>query len=84
MSKKARVLVRLRPEVLDPQGEAVKGALHQLGFSGIRNVRVGKLIELEMASETTDEVLNAMCQKLLGNPVIEDAVIERISSSADR
>lgn len=72
---RANVYVTLKQEVLDPQGDAVRRALGSLGFEGVKSVRVGKLIELEV--EATDpaaaeEELRAMCQKLLVNPVIED------------
>jgi phosphoribosylformylglycinamidine synthase len=50
---KATVLVRLKEEVLDPQGDAVRGALQRLGFEGVSRVRVGKLIEIEMDAPTT-------------------------------
>lgn len=75
---KASVYVTLKTEVLDPQGEAVRRALGALGFSGVSNVRVGKLIELELtpsASQTGHDAttqLRAMCEKLLANPVVED------------
>lgn len=76
---KARVAVRLRPDVLDPQGKAIGQALGTLGFSGVNNVRQGKLIELEVdASDaaTAKEQVKAMCDRLLANPVIEDYEIE--------
>ena len=72
---KANVYVTLKTEVLDPQGEAVKRALSALGFAGVQNVRVGKLIELELAPgspQATATELRAMCEKLLANPIVED------------
>jgi len=71
---KANVYVTLKREVLDPQGDAVRRALGALGFDGVKNVRVGKLIELEVDGddEAAEGELEAMCQKLLANPVIED------------
>jgi phosphoribosylformylglycinamidine synthase PurS subunit len=63
------VLVRPKQGILDPQGKAVERALPALGFDGVTNVRVGRLIELEVA-EAAD--LPAMCEKLLANPLIED------------
>ncbi|HKU42521.1 MAG TPA: phosphoribosylformylglycinamidine synthase subunit PurS [Polyangiales bacterium] len=72
---KANVYVTLKTEVLDPQGEAVKRALNALGFSGVQNVRVGKLIELELSPaspQTAATELRAMCEKLLANPIVED------------
>ena len=76
---KARVRVTLKPGILDPQGKAIGNALAALGFSGIGEVRQGKLIELELAA--TDAALAhaqvaAMCDELLANPVIEDYAIE--------
>ncbi|MBV9824350.1 MAG: phosphoribosylformylglycinamidine synthase subunit PurS [Alphaproteobacteria bacterium] len=76
---KARVHIRLKPGVLDPQGKAIGNALTGLGFPGIGEVRQGKLIELELAE--TDpararEQVEAMCRQLLANPVIETFAIE--------
>ncbi len=78
---KARVSVRLRPDVLDPQGKAIGQALTTLGFAGVDNVRQGKLIELDI--KATDAAaakveVKAMCERLLANPVIEDYEIEII------
>ena len=73
---KATVLVRLKSEVLDPQGDAVRRALGKLGFDGVKGVRVGKLIEIELddASGSPDlkERLAKMADEMLANPVIED------------
>ncbi len=66
---KVRILVRPKAGILDPQGEAVKGALPALGFGGVKGVRVGRLIEVELESE--DEV-DAMCRRLLANPTTEE------------
>jgi phosphoribosylformylglycinamidine synthase subunit PurS len=76
---KARVEVRLKPGVLDPQGKAIGNALAALGFAGIGEVRQGKLIELNISE--TDPVraraeIERMCRDLLANPVIEDYTIE--------
>jgi phosphoribosylformylglycinamidine synthase subunit PurS len=73
----ARVVVdvMLKPEILDPQGKAVHGALPRLGFTGVSDVRQGKRFELEVDGEITDEVLarvNDLAETLLSNPVIED------------
>ena len=73
---KVRVLVRLKPGVLDPQGRAVHHALEGLGFAGVADVRVGRLIELDVADETDPAALTAMCEKLLANTVIENFTIE--------
>jgi phosphoribosylformylglycinamidine synthase subunit PurS len=66
---RVRVLVRSKSGILDPQGEAVKSALPALGFGGVKSVHIGRLIEMEL--EGTDEV-DAMCQRLLANPTIEE------------
>jgi phosphoribosylformylglycinamidine synthase PurS subunit len=66
---KIRVLVRPKAGILDPQGEAVKNALPALGFEGVRNVHVGRLVEMEV--DSADEV-DAMCRRLLSNPTIEE------------
>jgi phosphoribosylformylglycinamidine synthase PurS subunit len=73
----ARVVVdvMLKPEILDPQGKAVHGALPRLGFEGVSDVRQGKRFELEVDGELTDERLaqvNEIAGTLLSNPVIED------------
>ena len=67
-----------KPEILDPQGKAVLGALPRLGFSGVTDVRQGKRFELEFDGELTDEVLaevRQMAETLLSNPVIEDFTV---------
>ncbi|HEV7806839.1 MAG TPA: phosphoribosylformylglycinamidine synthase subunit PurS [Solirubrobacteraceae bacterium] len=66
---RARVLVRPKAGILDPQGVAVERALPALGFSGVANVHVGRLIELDVEDPSQ---LRAMCEKLLVNPLIED------------
>lgn len=77
---KATVLVRLKSEVLDPQGDAVRRALGKLGFEGVKSVRVGKLIELELdesaASSDVKARLAKMADEMLANPVIEDFEIK--------
>lgn len=73
---KARVHVMLKDGVLDPQGEAVRHALGSLGFDGVRQVRQGKVIELELADGTTEETVREMCEKLLANTVIESYRVE--------
>ena len=69
---KATVTVTLKKGVLDPQGKAIEGALHSLGFEGAENVNVGKVITLDLPADTTDVQIKEMCEKLLSNPVIED------------
>jgi phosphoribosylformylglycinamidine synthase PurS subunit len=70
---KARVLIRPKEGILDPQGKAVERALPALGFEGVTHVRVGRMVELE--TEDPD-ALPELCQKLLANPLIEDFEIE--------
>ena len=67
----------LKPGVLDPQGRAIHHALGGLGFDGVEDVRAGKLIELDVADDTDDATIDAMCRKLLANTVIENYRIER-------
>ncbi|MFN4039841.1 MAG: phosphoribosylformylglycinamidine synthase subunit PurS [Erythrobacter sp.] len=74
---KTRILVRLKPGVLDPQGRAVHHALEGLGFDGVSDVRVGRLIELDLADGTDEATITAMCEKLLANTVIENFTIEQ-------
>ena len=66
---RVRVLVRPKEGILDPQGVAVERALPSLGFDGVSNVHVGRLIELDVGDVSQ---VDAMCQKLLANPLIED------------
>ena len=80
---KVRVQVMLKPGVLDPQGKAIGNALAALGFTGIGEVRQGKLIEFELAETDpaqTRRQVEAMCKELLANPVIEDYAIEIVPS----
>ncbi len=72
---KARVLIRPKEGILDPQGKAVERALPALGFEDVSHVRVGRIIELE--TEDPGEI-PALCEKLLANPLIEDFEIETI------
>lgn len=72
---KARVYVTLKKGVLDPQGKAVQSGLEHLGFQGIKDVRIGKLIEIELEGLSMEEAqksLKDMCESLLANTVIED------------
>ena len=66
---RARVLIRPKEGILDPEGQAVERALPALGFEGVQNVHVGRLIELEVEDAGT---LPEMCERLLANPLIED------------
>ena len=75
---RATVLVRPKPGILDPQGEAVESSLRQLGF-GVAEARVGRLVDLEIAGDDAAAVraqLERMCEQLLANPLIESFEIE--------
>ncbi len=76
-----RVSVHITPRrgLLDPQGKAVEGALHSLGFGGVREVHVGRYIVVESEADSEDDAkdaVRAMCERLLANPVTEDFAIE--------
>jgi phosphoribosylformylglycinamidine synthase len=76
---KARIEVRLKPGILDPQGKAIGGALAGLGYAGLGQVRQGKLIEIELPDGDRDKAtrtVEAMCKTLLANPVTEDFTVE--------
>ncbi|KPN62292.1 Phosphoribosylformylglycinamidine synthase subunit PurS [Aliiroseovarius sp. xm-m-379] len=73
---KVRVDVMLKTGVLDPQGEAVRHALGNLGFDGVEKVRQGKVIELDVAEGTSEDQIKDMCEKLLANTVIENYAIQ--------
>ena len=79
---KVRIFVNLKPGVLDPQGRAVHHALEGLGFEGVADVRIGRLIEMDVADSTSDEALDDMCRKLLANMVIENYRIEKLPETA--
>jgi phosphoribosylformylglycinamidine synthase subunit PurS len=76
---KARVLIRPKEGLLDPQGKAVERALPALGFEGISHVRVGRLVELEAEDRAR---LEELCEKLLANPLIEDFEVETVDEVA--
>ncbi|WP_211200728.1 phosphoribosylformylglycinamidine synthase subunit PurS [Devosia rhizoryzae] len=76
---KARVVVTLKNGVLDPQGQAIENSLSSLGFSGVAEVRQGKVFDLEVDGtdvESARSQITAMCDKLLANTVIENYAIE--------
>ncbi len=75
----ARVLIRPKQGILDPQGQAVERALPALGFEGVTNVRVGRLIELEVDDPAR---VPEMCERLLANPLVEDYEV-LITETAD-
>ena len=79
---KARIYITLKDDVLDPQGRAVVGSLKTLGFQGVQDARVGKLIELKLSTHNKTEAekqVKDMCEKLLANAVIENYKVELIS-----
>ncbi|MBD3728891.1 MAG: phosphoribosylformylglycinamidine synthase subunit PurS [Sphingomonadales bacterium] len=78
---KVRIFVSLKPGVLDPQGRAIHHALEGLGFTGVNDVRAGRLIELDVADDTSDAALDDMCRKLLANMVIENYRIEKLETA---
>jgi phosphoribosylformylglycinamidine synthase PurS subunit len=72
---RAKIYVTLKNGILDPQGKAVQQSLHHLGYTAIKEVRLGKYIEIELLSMPLDEAkkqVDQMCRKLLANTVIED------------
>jgi len=84
---RVRVLVRLKPGILDVQGAAVQKALAGLGFTEVSDLRVGKVIEVELQTATADAArarVGEMCRQLLANPVLEDYTIEMADDLARR
>jgi phosphoribosylformylglycinamidine synthase PurS subunit len=77
---KVRVHVSLKNGVLDPQGRAIQHAIEGLGFSGVRDVRAGRLFELDVDDSVTDAALDEMASKLLANMVIENYRIEKVAA----
>jgi phosphoribosylformylglycinamidine synthase subunit PurS len=75
----ARVVVDvvMKPEILDPQGQAILGALNRLGIEGVNSVRQGKHFELDVADDIDNDTLHKLADTLLANPVIEDFTIRR-------
>jgi phosphoribosylformylglycinamidine synthase PurS subunit len=73
VSSRVRVLIRPKAGILDPQGQAVERALPALGFEGVANVHVGRLVELDVQDASR---LDEMCERLLTNPLIEDYEIQ--------
>jgi phosphoribosylformylglycinamidine synthase PurS subunit len=76
---RARVLIRPKAGILDPQGVAVERALPALGFWGVANVHIGRLVELDVADPAQ---LQGMCEKLLANPLVEDYEIQMLGDPA--
>jgi phosphoribosylformylglycinamidine synthase subunit PurS len=80
---KLRVLIRLKPGILDVQGSAVQRALAGLGFGDLRELRVGKLIEIDVeaaSAAAARQRVDEMCRKLLANTILEDYTIETIEA----
>lgn len=75
---KVHIHISLKNGVLDPQGRAVHHALEGMGFEGVEDVRIGRLVELDVADDTGDEALDDMCRKLLANMVIENYRIKKV------
>jgi phosphoribosylformylglycinamidine synthase len=81
---KAKIYVTLKKGILDPQGRAIQQSLMTLGFNSVENVRLGKLLEVELKEDDPDKAevtIQTMCQKLLANPVIEEFRFELDSVS---
>ena len=75
----AKVFIRLKPTVSDPQGQTIQGGLRQLGFDSVESVRAGKYMEIRLDEddeESAGRKLRDMCEKLLANPIIEDYTFE--------
>ena len=78
---KVRVNIVLKPSVLDPQGQAVANSLIGQGFNNIKNVRQGKILDIEFNSNEVDiNMISEMCEGFLTNPLVEDYVIEEINT----
>jgi phosphoribosylformylglycinamidine synthase subunit PurS len=76
---RARVLIRPKAGILDPQGAAVERALPALGFAGVSNVHVGRLIELDVEDPSQ---LDSMCERLLANPLVEDYEVQLLDGAS--
>ena len=82
---RVRVVVRLRPGIMDVQGSAIQRALAGLGFAAVTDLRVGKVIELDVPGASLDAArarVDEMCRKLLVNPVLEDYTVEEVRDLA--
>jgi len=76
---RARVIITLKKTIMDAQGQTVERALHNLGYQGVRNLRIGKYVEMEVDGAPRKQLsaqLDEMCRKLLANPIIEDFRVE--------
>ena len=74
---RARVLIRPKAGILDPQGVAVEQALPALGFAGVQNVHVGRIVELDVEDASQ---LDEMCRRLLANPLVEDYEVQLLGA----
>ena len=76
---KARVIITLKKTIMDAQGQTVEKALHNLGYEGVSNLRIGKYVEMELNGAPREQLssqLDEMCRRLLANPIIEDFGVE--------
>jgi len=76
---KAKVTITLKRTIMDAQGQTVEKALHNLGYDSVRNLRIGKYVEMELDGAPRDRLLeqvDEMCRRLLANPIIEDFQVE--------
>ena len=76
---KARVNITLKKTIMDAQGQTVEKALHNLGYEGVSNLRIGKYVEMELNGAPREQLssqLDEMCRRLLANPIIEDFGVE--------
>jgi phosphoribosylformylglycinamidine synthase PurS subunit len=83
---KFRVLVRLKPGILDVQGAAVQRALAGLGFHDVTELRVGKMIDVDVSAASPEQArarVDEMCKKLLTNPILEDYAIETVEGNSE-
>lgn len=83
---RALVRITLRPSILDPQGKAIRHALHNLGYDRVEDVRAGKLIELTLAADDASEaerMAREAAERLLANTVMEDFTVEIVPAGAD-
>ena len=72
---RARVVITLKKTIMDAQGQTVERALHNLGYTGVQNLRIGKVVEMELDGAPKEQMstqLDEMCRELLANPIIED------------
>ena len=78
---RVRVLIRNKPGVFDPEGEAIKGGIERLGYENVRDVQVGKIVDIDIDIDEVDDVeaeIEDICREFLVNPVIERYSIERV------